>query len=125
MIGGAYRFVPAVDDVTTVLRSVDILACPSLEEPFGLIILEAQACGIPVVASASGGPLDFITDRQTGILAAPTDDSSLAEGLIALLEDPRLRDGVARNAVDRVRADFTIERRADRMADVYRGLVSR
>lgn len=122
-IPGACRFVPAVDDVASVLRSVDVLACPSLEEPFGLIILEAQACGIPVVASASGGPLDFITHRQTGMLAAPSDDSGLAEGLIALLEDRRFRDEIARNALHRIRADFTIERRADLMADAYREVV--
>ncbi len=74
LIPGAFRILPPVEDVAAVLRAVDVLACPpSVEEPFGLIILEAQACGVPpVVVSASGGPpLDFITDHSTGMLVRP------------------------------------------------------
>lgn len=121
---GACRFVGAVDDVTAVLRSVDVLVCPSVEEPFGLIILEAQACGIPVVASASGGPLDFVADRQTGILGEPGDERDLAAALSDVLVDRELRNTLVCNALRRARAEFAIDGRADRIVDYYREVLA-
>jgi glycosyltransferase involved in cell wall biosynthesis len=64
LLGPALRIIPQVSDVPGVLNAVDILACPSIEEPFGLILLEAQACAVPVVASASGGPGEFIVHGE-------------------------------------------------------------
>ncbi|WP_422745655.1 glycosyltransferase family 4 protein [Mycobacterium sp. WMMD1722] len=121
LLGDALRIVPQVDDVPAVLQAVDILACPSFEEPFGLILLEAQACGVPVVASASGGPLEFITHDRTGLLVAPGDPGALAGALSRLLRDGQLRARIARAGQDRVRRAYTADIRADRIAEVYRG----
>ncbi len=123
LLPDAFRMLPPVPDVAEVLRSIDVLACPSIEEPFGLILLEAQACGIPVVANASGGPLDFITHESTGMLVASNDATGYAETITKLLSDPQLRERVARGGQDRVRSSYTSQIRAAKIADLYRRLV--
>lgn len=125
LLGDALRIIPQVTDVPGVLHAVDVLVCPSTEEPFGLILLEAQACGIPVIASAAGGPREFISDGETGLLFPPGDASSLADALAHLLEDPAFRDRIAAAGQRRVRDSFTADIRADRIADVYRGLAQK
>jgi glycosyltransferase involved in cell wall biosynthesis len=125
LLGDALRIIPQVDDVPAVLNAVDVLACPSIEEPFGLILLEAQACGVPVVASASGGPREFISDGETGMLFAPGDFHALAEALGRLLGDRVLRERIAAAGQRRARESFTADVRADRIAEVYHGLARR
>lgn len=122
LLGGAFRYLPQVDDVAGVLRAVDVLACPSYEEPFGMIILEAQACGVPVVACDSGGPAEFVDDGETGLLTPPGDVACLAKALGTLLDDPDLAKRVGSAGRDRVHERFTAEVRADRFAALYREL---
>jgi glycosyltransferase involved in cell wall biosynthesis len=119
-VGDACRIMPQHNDVPALLRSIDILACPSVAEPFGLILLEAQACGIPVVASASGGPPEFITHNETGLLVAPNDDDDLARALERLISDAALRSRIAQAGQTRVRRCYTVETRAMRIASIYR-----
>lgn len=123
LLPDVFRMLPPVPNVAEVLRSIDVLACPSIEEPFGLILLEAQACGIPVVANASGGPLDFITHELTGMLVASNDARGYADTIVKLLNDPQLRERIARGGQDRVRRSYTSNIRAAKIADLYRGLV--
>lgn len=123
LLPDAFRMLPPVPDVAEVLRSIDVLACPSIEEPFGLILLEAQGCGIPVVANASGGPLDFITHESTGMLVTSNDVRGYADTITKLLSDPQLRERVARGGQDRVRSSYTSHIRAAKIADLYRRLV--
>jgi glycosyltransferase involved in cell wall biosynthesis len=120
LLPGAFRMFPPVPDVADVLRSIDVLACPSVEEPFGLILLEAQACGIPVVANGSGGPLDFITHEETGMLVAANNPQGYADVISQLLTDPRLRARVSRGGQDSVRNTYRAQIRAQKVADVYR-----
>jgi len=120
LLPGAFRVLPPVEDVAAVLRSVDVLACPSVEEPFGLIILEAQACGVPVVVSASGGPLDFICDRVTGMLVAPADPVAAARAIEELLSDDELRQRMVAAARAQVQNEYTAQVRAAKFADAYR-----
>jgi glycosyltransferase involved in cell wall biosynthesis len=120
LLPGAFRVLPPVEDVAAVLRSVDVLACPSVEEPFGLIILEAQACGVPVVVSASGGPLDFICDRVTGMLVAPADPVAAARAIEELLGDDELRQRMVAAARAQVQNEYTAQVRAAKFADAYR-----
>ncbi|MCV7152497.1 glycosyltransferase family 4 protein [Mycolicibacterium pyrenivorans] len=120
LIPGAFRILPPVEDVAAVLRAVDVLACPSVEEPFGLIILEAQACGVPVVVSASGGPLDFITDHSTGMLVRPGDPHAAASAVEELINDPALRERIVATARERVENEYTAQVRAEHFAKTYR-----
>ncbi|CAL9346035.1 glycosyltransferase [Streptomyces sp. enrichment culture] len=87
------RFTGAVagDEVPALLRSADVVVCPADYEPFGIVPLEAMACGVPVVASAVGGQLDTVADPGTGRLVPPRDPRALARAVAGLLADPAAR----------------------------------
>ncbi|USX53285.1 glycosyltransferase [Lentzea sp. HUAS12] len=70
------------------LRSADVVACVPWYEPFGIVPLEAMACGVPVVASAVGGLRDTVVDGVTGVLTPPRDPRALGCALRKLLADP-------------------------------------
>jgi glycosyltransferase involved in cell wall biosynthesis len=80
------------EEVASWLRSADVVVCPADYEPFGIVPLEAMACGRPVVASAVGGQLDTIADPGTGRLVPPRDPEALAVAVAALLADPAARE---------------------------------
>ena len=91
LLGDRSRFVGPVDDVPAVLRSLDVLVNASTSEPFGLTVLEAQACGVPVVGTDAGGIPEFVTDGETGLLVAPNRPEALTDALSRLLGAPELR----------------------------------
>jgi glycosyltransferase involved in cell wall biosynthesis len=68
------------DRVTSLIGAADVVCQPSLVEPFGQVLLEAMACARPVVATAVGGPPEFVTE-EAGVLVVPTDEDALAEAL--------------------------------------------
>ncbi|CAN5342016.1 glycosyltransferase family 4 protein [soil metagenome] len=125
LLPGAFRVEPTVSDVAAVMRSADVLLSTSTEEPFGLVILEAQACGLPVVSTAAGGPLDFVTEGQTGLLVPPGDSAATAEAIRRLLGDADLVARIATNARARVERCFTAQVRARRIADMYTKVLNR
>jgi len=120
---GAHRFLSPRNDIPSILRAVDVLACPSHDEPFGLIALEAQASGVPVIASDSGGLRDFVHDNRTGVVFRTGDVDSLTVAAQRLLGDPALCTRIAAEALGRSRDDLSIERRADSFATTYRALL--
>jgi glycosyltransferase involved in cell wall biosynthesis len=122
MLGDRCRFVGPVDEVPAVLRSLDVLVNASASEPFGLSVLEAQACGVPVIGAASGGIPEFVTDGETGLLVAPGRPDALAAGLSRLLGTPGLSDDLTARALNRVVAHHTITARAETVAHLYRSL---
>jgi glycosyltransferase involved in cell wall biosynthesis len=86
-------------------RAADVLVVPSRYEPFGMVVLEGMAHGLPIVAAAVDGPAEILADGRTGLLFAPGDVSGLAETLARLLADRALsaRLGVAAHEEVRVR----------------------
>lgn len=96
-----------VPDAGPYVEQMDILVNASDPEPFGIVLLEAMARGVPVVAVDSGGPREFIRDGQTGILARSGDPSALADALEPLLASPDLRRTVARAGRESFMRDFT------------------
>jgi glycosyltransferase involved in cell wall biosynthesis len=91
--------------------SLSVAVVPSLYEAFGLVALEALACGVPVVASAVGGLPEIVVDGECGLLVPPNDPQQLAEALLALLRNPDLRSRLAEGARRRAEA-FSLERRS-------------
>lgn len=122
MLGERCRFVGPVTDVPAVLRSLDLVVNASSSEPFGLSILEAQACGVPVIGANSGGIPEFVVDGETGLLVAPGRPDALAAALSRMLALPQLRHDLAAAARERVVARHAITVRADTIASLYRSV---
>jgi glycosyltransferase involved in cell wall biosynthesis len=122
VLGDRCRFVGPVDEVPAVLRSLDALVNASASEPFGLSVLEAQACGVPVIGTASGGIPEFVTDGETGLLVAPGRPGALAAGLNRLFGTPGLRNDLAKQARQDAVARHTLAGRAETVATLYRSL---
>lgn len=94
----------------------DIMLVPSLwQEPFGLVIAEAMARGLPVIASHVGGPAEILTDGVDGLLVEPGNERALADAIQYLLIDEQRRARLARAAQATVRERFTIEENARRV----------
>jgi glycosyltransferase involved in cell wall biosynthesis len=91
--------------VPALLRSADIVCCTPWYEPFGMVAVEAMACGVPVVASAVGGLAETIVDGRTGILVPPHQPRSTRAAIEALLHDPARRCAM-RNAALRRAASY-------------------
>jgi glycosyltransferase involved in cell wall biosynthesis len=91
-------------------NSLDVAVVPSRYEPFGLVALEAMACGVPVVATAVGGLKEIVQNGESGILVPPGNPAALAEAVSSLLIDEGLRLRLGQGARRRS-ADFSVERR--------------
>jgi D-inositol-3-phosphate glycosyltransferase len=104
------------------LRSADAVVCVPWYEPFGLVPLEAMACGIPVVASAVGGQVDSVVDGVCGVHVPPRDALALAAALRPLLDHPERRAALGAAGRRRVEERFSFERIAAATYDVYRGV---
>jgi glycosyltransferase involved in cell wall biosynthesis len=112
-------------DVPALLRSADVVACVPWYEPFGIVPLEAMACGIPVVGSAVGGLLDSVAHRSMGLLVPPRDPDAVAAAIGHLLDNPSLRVHMGAEAAARVRQEFTWDLVARSTLDVYERLRAR
>ena len=91
-------------------NELDIAVVPSFEEPFGLVALEASACGVPVIASKVGGLTEIVVDGESGLLVPPKDAEALARALVMLLTNDAMRLRLAQGATRRA-ADYSVERR--------------
>ncbi|ATE58311.1 glycosyl transferase [Actinosynnema pretiosum] len=120
-VAGRVRLVGAVgrEAMPALLKSADAVVCAPWHEPFGLVPLEAMACGVPVVATSVGGLVDSVLDGVTGRLVPPRDPRALALALRALLADRTRREAYGEAGVDRVRARYTWERVAEETERVY------
>jgi glycosyltransferase involved in cell wall biosynthesis len=87
------------ESLPEVYRSADVVAVPSHREGFGLVGLEAMACGVPVVATGVGGLADYMENGVNARLVAPRDAASLADGLAAVLADAELRATLVRGGL--------------------------
>ncbi|MHC9291497.1 glycosyltransferase [Mycobacterium sp. LTG2003] len=106
-------------DMPAVLRSADVVACTPWYEPFGIVPLEAMACGIPVVASAVGGMLDTVVHDVTGRLVPPKRPDLLADAVAGLLRDEFLRKSLGAAGRDRARSRYSWDRIATDTLRVY------
>ncbi len=101
-------------------QKTDILIVPSWEEPFGIVLLEAMATGIPVIATNRGGPVDIISSPLEGTLVPPRDPRALATAIQYLAADEERRTAITRNARQRVEKHFDIREVVARIDDLYR-----
>ncbi|HEY0358673.1 MAG TPA: glycosyltransferase [Mycobacteriales bacterium] len=106
-------------DMPALMRSADVIACAPWYEPFGMVAVEAMACGIPVVASAVGGLTDTVIDGVTGVLVPPHSPDRMAAALRTLLGDRSLQLSFRSAALDRARSRYAWDRIAVETQRVY------
>lgn len=109
----------ARDEMPELFRSADVVVCTPWYEPFGIVPVEAMACGKPVVASAVGGLLDTVADGRTGYLVPPSDPLALAAAVRPLLADPALRERFGANGLRRAREGYSWDRIAAATVAAY------
>ena len=107
------------EDVGRILLEVDLLIHPANQEPFGRVLLEASAAGLPIVATDVGGTSEIVINGQTGILVAPRDPQALAQAVVSLLSDPIKARRMGDAARQRTSREFTIEASASTLVDVW------
>jgi len=114
---------PPTDRIAALLSAIDVLVVASDSESFGRIVLEAMACGRPVIATPCGGPQETVVDRQTGLVAKSFDPEALAEAMVALAEDPGKRAEMGACGRRRVEEEFSLQTQARRTVEVYESLL--
>jgi glycosyltransferase involved in cell wall biosynthesis len=106
-------------DMPALLRSADVVACVPWYEPFGIVPLEAMACAVPVLASATGGLTDTVVDGITGLHVPPRDVRAIAAKLRELFANPAWCAALGAAGCDRARSRYTWDRVAQDTVRVY------
>jgi glycosyltransferase involved in cell wall biosynthesis len=101
------------------LPQIDILILPSWEEPFGIVVVEAMAAGVSVIATDAGGPPEILDHGRAGLLVPPRDPLSLVDAVRRLASDEALRQELRERAVERIRSRYDINLTVPRIEEFY------
>lgn len=123
-IGDRVRFLGWRSDVPSLLQAADVVALPSLSEGLPLALLEAMACGRPVVATPVGGVPEVLDDGSTGLLVPPGDAPALAKAISTLLDNESLRHRLGRQARCVIEERFSLPRVVGSIEQLYRRVLS-
>ena len=110
------------DDLPLGLGCADCFVAPSTDEPFGLVYLEAMACGLPVIGTLSGGPpsfVDVVQGEPDGWLVPPDDEEALADAIVHAVNDAGERERRGENAARHVRDSYSWDGLSARFTDLY------
>ncbi len=119
-----FRFVGARADLLPFFQSANLMVHAAERESFGLVLAEAMACEVPVVACAAAGPSEIVADGSTGRLVALDDEDGFAEAVEAYLRDPSLRAAHGKAARARVVERYSMERQVRDMAEAIAGALA-
>ncbi|NNC24405.1 glycosyltransferase [Salinisphaera sp. USBA-960] len=112
------------EDMSCVMPAFDMLVHPARREGLGVVLLQAGACGVPVVAARAGGIVDVVLDGETGLLVMPGDSAALAEAITTLGNDRVRRVRMGEKARARVAEVFEPQQVGERYVALYRQLTS-
>lgn len=111
------------DEVVKIISLADLLLLPSERESFGLVALEAMACGVPTVASRTGGLGEVIAHGETGYLCPVGDTEAMARHAVELLTDKAKYEQFRRRGIERAQTVFSAEKIAAAYEEVYRDVL--
>ncbi|MBZ0167075.1 MAG: glycosyltransferase family 4 protein, partial [Candidatus Omnitrophica bacterium] len=117
------RFIAEVEDMARSLNMFDLFVMPSRQEGLGLSVLEAQACGLCVVASRVGGLVSIIDEEKTGFLVEPENVAQLADMIVRVLSDDFLRRRAGQLARGHVQEHYAAATMVDKTLHVYREVI--
>ena len=118
------RFAGFVENMRDVYHALDVLVSASRLEAMPRVVLEGMATGKPIVATDVGGTSDLIEDGVTGFLVPAENAAAMADRLLGLARGLEMRERFGRAAQAAARRDFSLDARADRLAEIYRELAS-
>ena len=123
-LGESVRLLGFRNDVGSLIAACDVFVLPSVNEPFGLVLLEAMALSKPVVSTAAGGPLEIVEEASTGLLVAPRRPDALADAIGRLLSDRPAAQEMGRRGRLHFEKHYTAGAMAAATAAVYRRAVA-
>jgi glycosyltransferase involved in cell wall biosynthesis len=107
------------------LRKLDVLSVPATyDEPKGMFLLEAMACGVPVVQPRRGAFTEIVEKTGSGLLVEPDNPQNLGEGILRLFNDPALAGKLGQSGFEKVREHYSVGHMANRALEVYQSLLS-
>ncbi len=119
------EFLGTQRDIPGILAHLDLVVLSTVtHEAFGRVVVEAQAAGVPVVATRVGGVIDIIEDGKNGLLVPPADATSMAEAALRIFKDPKLARELAENAYLKVKEKYNLELMVRNTLEVYRQALS-
>lgn len=124
-VAGSITFSGYVSPIWTALDAADIVVAPSLREPFGNTVIEAQLSGRPVIASEALGHTESIADGTSGLLVTPGDPTALADAVEKIISAPQLAAKLAKGGRDSAVTNFSSERYASDIVSVINSIASR
>jgi len=118
------RFTGHRTDIPEVMRSSDVVVCASsLPEPFGRVIIESMALGTTVIATDAGGARDIIDNDVNGLLVPVKDSHAMAQAMLRLCEDRKLKERLRMTAAESVKRLYGIEKHVEKLAGIYRSIL--
>ncbi len=117
-------WVPWHKDMGHIWRSIDCLVHTAEREPFGRVVVEAMACGVPVIAADACGPSEIIADGHTGLLCKPGDPVSFSRAMLQLVKTPELMRNISSNASQHVYDRFSAESTAESVGRIYEEILA-
>jgi glycosyltransferase involved in cell wall biosynthesis len=121
-LGNRVFIISSVEDVSSFLQISDIFVMPSRFEGLSNSILEAMACGIPVIATRVTGNVDLIEDGVNGLLVSPDDVTDLAGALVNILANPEKGENLGRRAREMVQNNYNLNAMVERYSNLYESL---
>lgn len=116
-------FTGELPDARSAYAAMDIFVLPSAQpEPFGGVVMEAMALGLPVIGTSIGGTTEQVADGETGFLVPPADPEAMAAAIAKLAADPDCRSRMGEKGRQRVGEEFNILTMTDRIVSVYQRL---
>ncbi|MNH83930.1 D-inositol 3-phosphate glycosyltransferase [compost metagenome] len=119
------HFLGKQDQIAQVISMADVLLLPSEKESFGLVALEAMACGVPTIGSEAGGIPELVSHGKTGFLAPIGDTRAMADYAIKLLTDTKLAEQISEACLVRARNEFSSDRITEEYEQIYYRVLGR
>lgn len=110
-------------NVAYMLPAFDVFVLPSLTEGTSMALLEAMACGLPVIATAVGGTPKVVISEKNGMLVPPESPEAIVHAVITLSENTQLREKIGRAALNTIESEFSINRWLGKIDDIYSDVI--
>jgi glycosyltransferase involved in cell wall biosynthesis len=118
-----YQGVVETGEVPVLINKSRVFLYPSRREPFGLSIVEAMACGVPVVTTDVFGPKEIVTHNYDGVAVPPDDVEALTAGVEMVLSDDELSTRLRQNALKSVQDKYDIKKHAKQLVEIYEEMI--